>query len=46
MMERGTFEGVGSLLIVSISSINFAYNTNMEGYPTVSLDIPKLEVKT
>ena len=46
MMGRGIFEGVGSLPIVSISGINFAYNTNMEGYTTLSLDIPKLKVKT
>ncbi|MBC8520940.1 MAG: hypothetical protein H8D26_02970 [Methanomicrobia archaeon] len=42
MMGRGIFEEVEGLSIVSISDINFAYNTNMEGYTTLSSDIPKL----
>ena len=42
MMERGIFEEVEGLSIVSISDINFAYNTNREGYTTLSSDIPKL----
>ena len=42
MMKRGFFEEVEGLSIVSISDINFAYNTNMEGYTTLSSDIPKL----
>jgi len=32
MMERGIFEDVECLSIVSISDINFACNTNMAGY--------------
>ena len=40
-MGRGIFEGVESLSN-SISDFNFAYNVNMVGYPTLSLDIPKL----
>jgi len=39
---REIFEDVESLSRVSIYDINFAYNTNMEGYPRLSLDIPKL----
>ena len=39
---RGIFEDVERLSRVSISDINFAYNTNMEGYTTLSFDIPKL----
>lgn len=39
---RGIFEDVESLSMVNIYDINFAYNTNMEGYTTLSLDIPKL----
>ncbi len=42
MRERGIFEEVESLPVVSISGIKFAYNTNMEGYTTLSSDIPKL----
>jgi hypothetical protein len=42
MMRRGIFEGVEGLPIVNISDVNFAYNTNMEGYTTLSSDIPKL----
>jgi hypothetical protein len=42
MRERGIFEEVEGLSIVSISDINFAYNTNMEGYTTLSSDILKL----
>lgn len=36
-MGRGIFEGVESLSN-SISDFNFAYNVNMVGYPTLSLD--------
>ncbi len=39
---RGIFEDVESLSMVSIYDINFAYNTNMEGYTTLSSDVPKL----
>ncbi len=42
MMSSGIFEEVEGLSIVSISDINFAYNTNMERYTTLSSDIPKL----
>jgi len=42
MMEREIFEEVEGLSIVSISDINFAYNTNVEGYTMLSSDIPKL----
>jgi hypothetical protein len=41
-MGRGIFEDVESLSMVSIYDIHFTYNTNMEGYPRFSLDIPKL----
>lgn len=39
---RGIFEDVERLSMVSIYDIHFAYNINMEGYPRLSLDIPKL----
>lgn len=42
MMERGIFEEGDGLSIISISDINFAYNTNMGGYTMLSSDIPKL----
>ena len=41
-MSKGIFEDVESLPIVGIYDINFAYDTNMEVYETLSSDIPKL----
>ena len=41
-MKRQIFEDGESLPIVSISDINFAYDTNMVGYPTLMSDIPEL----
>jgi hypothetical protein len=39
-MSRGIFEDVGSLSTVGIYNINFAYDTNMTVYTTLSSDIP------
>lgn len=41
-MSKGISEDVESLPIVGIYDINFAYDTNMEVYATLSSDIPKL----
>lgn len=41
-MSRGFFEDVGSLPVVGIYDINFAYDTNMAVYTTSSSNIPKI----
>lgn len=41
-MRRGVFEEGGRLPIVSIFDINFAYDTNVVGHPTLSSDIQEL----
>lgn len=41
-MRRGVFEEGGRLPMVNIFDINFAYDTNVVGHPTLSSDIPEL----
>lgn len=41
-MNGGVFEDGESLPIVNISDINFAFDTNMAVYTTLSSDIPEL----
>lgn len=41
-MRRGIFEDGERLSMVSIFDINFAFDTNMAVYPTLSSDITEL----